>query len=240
VAQEYPSDLAGSFASLARDLFARESVEETLQHIAVLAVATIDGCDHAGVWVVDDGQITREIQTDPLVDHVDGLQLKDDEGPCVDALAGKPVVLAGDIANDDRYPTFGPEAREAGVAAVLSQRLMIGNDSFGSLNLYATKPNAFDESARDLALLFAAHAGVVLAAAQARADAAKEEEGLRTALMSRDVIGQAKGILMERRRVTADEAFDILRRTSQQLNVKLREVAERLAETGELPGGSDS
>jgi GAF domain-containing protein len=236
VAQEYPSDLAGSFASLARDLFAHQSVEETLEHIAQLAVTSIEGCDRAGVWVLDGGRIAREIKTDPLVERADHLQLEHEEGPCVDALRGELVVLAEDIGRDKRYPRFGPRAAEAGVGAVLSERLVVGAEPFGSLNLYADKPNAFGEPAREVALLFAAHTGVVLAAAHARADAAKEEEGLRTALTSRDVIGQAKGILMERQKVTADEAFDILRASSQRLNIKLRDLAEGLAATGELPG----
>jgi GAF domain-containing protein len=232
----YPSDLAGSFASLAHDLFGRPSLAETLDHIAQLAVSTIDGCDHAGIWVVNGQGITREIQSDPLVKQVDNLQLEDGEGPCLDALRGSEYVLAGDIAHDTRYPRFGAHAVESGVAGVLSERLVVGDDAFGSLNLYASKPNAYDEQSRQLALLFSAHAGIVLAAARACAEAAMEAEGLRTALSTRDVIGQAKGILMEREKVTPDEAFEILRQASQRLNVKLREVAERLAQTGELPG----
>ncbi|MBV8980442.1 MAG: GAF and ANTAR domain-containing protein [Acidimicrobiia bacterium] len=232
---EHPTDLAGTFALLARDLFARQSVDDTLEHISRLAVTTIRGCDHAGVWVLHGGEIAREIRTDPLVGDVDHAQLEVDEGPCLDALRGTDVVLVDDTERDDRYPRFGSRAAAAGVGTVLSQRLVVGEEPFGSLNLYGDSANAFDDAARDTARLFAAHTGIVLAAARARDDAAREEEGLRTALTSRDVIGQAKGILMERQKVTADEAFDILRRTSQGLNVKLRELAQRLAETGELP-----
>lgn len=233
---DYPSDLAGSFAALARDLFARQSVDETLQHISDLAVTAIDGCDHAGVWVLSGNQIAREIQTDPFVDRVDTLQLDLDEGPCIDALHGELFVMVDDVVNDSRYPNYGAAAGAEGVGSVLSQCLVVGDEAFGSLNLYGTKPDAFDDTAREAAMLFAAHTAIVLAAARARADVAKEEEGLRTALGSRDVIGQAKGILMERKKVTADEAFDMLRQSSQRLNLKLRDVAARLAETGELPG----
>jgi GAF domain-containing protein len=236
VTQEHPFDLAGTFASLARELFARDSIEETLDRISRLAVIAIDGCDHAGVWVVDGQSIVNEIRSDPVVGQVDGAQREEEEGPCLDALRGERIVLADDLTNDPRYGRFGPRALDHGVAGVLSQRLAVGEDLLGSLNLYSSTPNGFADPGRETAVLFAAHTAVVLAAARARADAAKEEEGLRTALASRDVIGQAKGILMERQKITADQAFDILRRASQDLNIKLRDVAERLAETGELPG----
>src|SRR4051812_4827522 len=113
MSQQYPVELASAFASIGRDLFNQRSVDDTLQHIARLAVAAIPGCDHCGVWVLDGGEITRSIGTDQLVIEVDDMQLAEQEGPCVDALGGALVVLAENVADDPRYPRFGPRAAEA-------------------------------------------------------------------------------------------------------------------------------
>jgi len=104
----------------------------------------------------------------------------------------------------------------------------------GTLNSYARTPDGFDEEAREIGLVLAAHATVAVRVVQERAALENVRENLQLALTSRDVIGQAKGVLMERLRLTPDDAFDVLRRASQRLNVKLRDVAQQLAETGQL------
>jgi hypothetical protein len=128
---------------------------------------------------------------------------------------------------------------ESGVQAVASFRLGASNSVrdhpvAGSLNAYAPVPDAFNEEAREIGLILAAHASVAALAAYEREALAEWGRNLYGALSSRDVIGQAKGILMERLQVTPEDAFDTLRRSSQQLNVKLRDIAARLTETGEL------
>jgi GAF domain-containing protein len=104
----------------------------------------------------------------------------------------------------------------------------------GSLNLYATGADAFDDEAREIGLILAAHASLAAQAVHQRDALEQLSSDLHRALSSRDAIGQAKGILMERLEITPEDAFDTLRRASQRLNLKLREIAERLAETGEF------
>jgi AmiR/NasT family two-component response regulator len=109
----------------------------------------------------------------------------------------------------------------------------------GSLNSYATSPHAFDGEAREIGFVLAAHASVAARAVQERTTLEQLGRQLHEALSSRDVIGQAKGILMERLRITPEDAFDALRRASQRLNLKLREIAQNLAETGEFADDTD-
>jgi len=112
------------------------------------------------------------------------------------------------------------------VESILSFRLFAEEDTMGSLNLYSTKPAAFGDEARELGAVFAAHAAVALSGA-------RKEEQLHEALQSRDVIGQAKGLLMARQNVTSDEAFDMLRKASQRLNVKLTAIATQVVSAPE-------
>jgi AmiR/NasT family two-component response regulator len=109
----------------------------------------------------------------------------------------------------------------------------------GALNLYAQLPNAFGATDRAKGTILAALAGAAIGATARRADLQSQNVNLQAALVSREVIGQAQGILMERERVTAEQAFDILRRASQHLNEKLRDVAQNLVETGESPNTGD-
>ena len=140
---------------------------------------------------------------------------------------------------DSRWPALAARPTDSGVASVVSYRLTPSNPDpagslAGSLNAYSGTPDAFDAEAQEIGLILAAHASVAAGAMRERETLEELRRHLHDALSSRDVIGQAKGILMERLRITPEEAFDALRRSSQRLNVKLREVAARLAETGEF------
>ena len=136
-------------------------------------------------------------------------------------------------------PSFRALAADLGVAGAIACELSVqrgrGWESLGALTVYAEAPGAFDDEAGDAVALFAAHLSVVAAFDRDRHDVVRREAALHRALGSRDVIGQAKGILMERQRLSAGEAFDVLRHSSQRLNLRLNEVASRLAESGELP-----
>ena len=119
-------------------------------------------------------------------------------------------------------PDFAQRAQEkTGVESILAVRLYASEDTLGALNLYSSERDAFDDQDIAVASVFAAHAAVALVTA-------KREEQLEGKAASRDVIGMAKGIVMARQKVSDDEAFDILRRASQRMNVKLRELAERV------------
>ncbi len=237
---QHPADLAESFSNIARRLYRAETVEETLQEIADLACQTIQGCDFAGMSFIRGKTIETPAQTHPAVGELDALQSEIGEGPCVDAIAEHRTFYVEDLSEETRWPTFAPKAVERGMRSMLSFRLFIeenesGERTMGALNLYSRERAAFDETAKDVGLILASHASVALAGAQALAREQVQTANLHLAVAGRDVIGQAKGILMERERLTADQAFDVLRRASQHVNVKLKDIAERVTETGERP-----
>jgi GAF domain-containing protein len=228
------SELTDNLSETARVLFGAGSVSETLAELVELAVATIEGCDFAGIFLVENKVVTSPIHTDPLVDEVDDLQSDLGEGPCLDAIGGRAIVYAEDLAEDGRWPRFGRQATAAGVRSVLALPLP-NNGGFGALNLYARFPGAFGAVDRAKAVILASLAGLALATARSHEDEERRAENLNAALATREVIGQAQGILMERERVSSAQAFDVLRRASQHLNRKLRDVAQDLVDTGERP-----
>ena len=226
-------ELERNLADVARQLFAPGSVAGSLQLTVDLAVASIDGCDLAGVFVLQGDRVTTAAASDPMVVELDELQFATNEGPCLDAVTHGRSSYASDLTDDERWPRFGPAAAQAGVRSVLAFRM--SDRPVSVLNLYARLPAAFGATDRAKGLIFATLAGIALDAAGERADDEQRVANLHEALLTRELIGQAQGILIERERITADQAFDVLRRASQHLNVKLREVARTLVETGQTP-----
>lgn len=226
--------LTADFSEAAQTLLADDSVDETLGHVVRLAVATIEGCDVAGVFLVEKDGITSRAHTSPLVADVDALQHRTDEGPCLDAVTAGVPYYASDLDEEHRWPRFSPLAAAAGIRSVFAVPLS-APDPVGALNLYAHLPGAFGVVDRARGVLLAALASLAVSNAQTHEDEERRAANLQAALVTREVIGQAQGILMERERITATQAFDILRRASQHLNRKLREIAETLVDTGEGP-----
>lgn len=221
--EQTPVELAETFAAIARALLGEDDVEATLTTITSLAVKTIDGCDHAGISLIQGRTISTPAASDDVPVQVDAIQYETDEGPCLEAIREHETFRTGDLASEARWPEFSRRAAgETGVASMLSFRLFAETETMGALNLYSKQRGAFDDEAVAVGSVFATHAAVALAAAQ-------RDEQMQKALQSRDVIGQAKGILMAQQDVSADEAFDILRRASQRMNIKVRELAERVA-----------
>jgi len=229
------TDLIVDLTQTAQGLFRAGGVELTLQAVVDLAVATIEGCDFAGVFVLKAGKVTTPVKTDAMVAQLDDCQIGGKQGPCLDCMAEGTAVYAEDLARDPRWPNFGPEAAGSGVRSVLALCLVGEGTVIGALNLYARFPLAFGAVDRARGLVLAGLAGLALSVAEAHDEELRRAENLRQALVTRQLIGQAQGILMERERITAGQAFDILRRASQHLNTKLREVAQELVETGERP-----
>jgi ANTAR domain/GAF domain len=228
------ADPSTGLAELARSLLAGGSVGITLARIVTTAVGTIDGCDSAGVFVVQAGDVTAPAAAGAVAAQLDALQRQLNEGPCLDAIAQAAPIYAEDLAEPSPWPLFARAAVEVGVRSSLSVHLAAG-ETPGALNCYAAYPRAFGATDRAKAVVLAVLAGTGLSAAETRQAEEARVANLEAALVSRNLIGQAQGILMERERVTADQAFDILRRASQHLNVKLRDVAQRLVDTGERP-----
>jgi transcriptional regulator with GAF, ATPase, and Fis domain len=223
-------ELAQMFADMAVAIEAKPSTEEALEQTVRLAVEAVHGCEMAGVsWAMRGKKMETPFATDPLVGELDTLQYRLDEGPIFDATEDDgAVTVIVDTRFDKRYPKFSPAAAELGVASVLSCQLASPRRVLGALNLYARKPDAFDETAREIAQIYAAHASIVIANRSLQAN-------LRTAVDTRGTIGQAMGILIERHKVEPGRAFDMLVRASQDKHVKLREVAALVVETGQNP-----
>ena len=237
--------LARQFARLTAALLETETVGEALENVVRAALAVVPGADLVSVTLLGpDGAFHTPVETDELATRLDEVQYHFGEGPCVEAARtpGPAVASSDDLRTEPRWPRFGPAAAEHGAGSVVSTALLPAPRPphlKGALNIYSKRPRGLDATDRDIALLLAGHASLALATTQAVTAAELRAAHLRKALESRDVIGQAKGILMHRQGIGADEAFEVLRRTSQDLNVKLVKLAETLtsrhAELGDRP-----
>jgi hypothetical protein len=226
-------ELESDFSGVAVALFAAGSVAATLQRIVELAEVTVDGCEAAGILLLGGSTPTTIAASRDLVTTVDGLQIKAGEGPCLEAASAGGTVYADDLVDTSRWPEFAPAAVAMGVRCVLAYSLSVDRPS--ALNLYSRLPAAFGATDRAQGQLFATLAGLALDSAEERAIEERRSANLLEAMRTRELIGQAQGILMERERISAEAAFEVLRKASQRMNVKLREVAEALVETGEAP-----
>jgi len=235
--EEPTSELVVSMSRTALALFSAGSVEATLRQVVELTVATIEGCDFAGIELAEGRSPAVRVYTDPIVAELDAVARRTGESPGLDAWAHGGVFSADDLEDDARWPRFGPAASALGIRSVLALALS-GPDADGVLDLSARYARAFGVIDRAKALILGALAGLAVSAARSYENEERRVEDLHAALATRDVIGQAQGILMERERISADEAFDVLRRASQHLNRKLRQVAQDLVDTGEWPHGS--
>jgi hypothetical protein len=233
-----PTILAKAFADLALELFAPGDIDDVFRRITAAAVDLVPGCDAASITLRANRRFETPVATDDAAVAADELQYAAGQGPCIDALE-QSLVHTPDADTDQRWPRLS-NVSAVGLHTVASFGLFDAwsNDSTGraGLNVYGKDVDAIDEHGRELGLVLAAYAATAFVAAEERHVLRQREIDLHEALQSRDVIGQAKGILMERQHLTPDQAFDVLRRASQSYNIKLRDVAARLAETGEVPG----
>ena len=205
-------------------------VDATLRTITTAAVDAVPGAEDASIsYVVARRQVETRASCGRLAHDVDEVQDRLGEGPCLDAIWDERTVVIRDTHLEDRWPRFTTAAAGLGVRSSLSFQLFVEGDTLGALNLYARTPGAFGTESEDIGQVFASHAAIALSGAQT-------EDHLRRAMNTRDVLGQAKGILMERYKLTADQAFHLLARTSQQTNRKLVDVATELSRTGAMPG----
>jgi GAF domain-containing protein len=222
------NELAETLGSLSRSLQSEGDLPSTLRAIVAAAVDTVPGVDHASISAV---RRRREVETlactDDLALAVDQAQYQTGEGPCLSSLYEKQTVRLNDMAAETRWPAFATRAHELGMGSMLAIQLYVAGEDLGALNLHSARADAFTDESEHVGLLFAAHAAVAMVGAQQQAQ-------LQTALDSRDVIGQAKGILMERFKVGAQDAFRMLVLASQTTNIKLTDVADYLTRTGLL------
>jgi len=218
-------DLARRMAELARASAAPRTVEDVLSDVTAAAMELIPGTDTAGVLLVGRGGRFESLAgTDDLPHKLDELQMAFSEGPCVEAALDEVIVRTEDFRSEQRWPKYSPAVVEIGVLSGLSIKLYTAERTAGALNLFAFKPHAFDAEDETTGVVLAAHAAAAILAS-------RQGEQLESALSTRDRIGQAKGIIMERFGVDDVQAFDMLRRLSQDGNTRLVDVAQRVIDT---------
>lgn len=223
--------LEGELSELAGLLLADEPLDSMLEHVAVIAVRAIPACDAAGVTLFERDQLTTAAASGPLVQRVDRHQYATDEGPCLESLRTGEIRRSPSLKADTRWPKFRAPALDEGVVSCLSLPLVVGNHgTAGVLNLYS-ESRPFEEADEEIGRRFVPPASVAVANARAYAKAQAVIEQLQEALQSRDVIGQAKGIIQARDGCGPDEAFERLRDISQHRNVKLRDLARAVVES---------
>ncbi|MGW5745524.1 GAF and ANTAR domain-containing protein [Amycolatopsis sp. NPDC003861] len=228
--------LAQRFGALASVLLEAGSLHEAMERVVSAALRIVPGAELASITMRSpDGGFHTPVRTGAEAEELDRIQYRTGEGPCLEAARhnGPGHCLSDDLAGSVAFPEFGPRAARLGFRSLLATTLLPDRKSGlppGAINLYSRRTGAFSGNAVDHALILSSHASLALAGSAAHTAAALREKNLQRAIDGRDVIGQAKGILMNRRGVSADEAFDILRRTSQELNVKLAELARTLTQ----------
>lgn len=221
-------EFAEAMAQLARNLLAQESVQGTLDEIAKSAVRLVEGCDAAGILAVRKGRAVTLSSCGDVVESSDRLQGELAEGPCFD-LARRPNSANGErvfrIADmrepQAAWPRYAAAARDLGIGSMTGVLLYTHDEDFGALNLYARRPGTFGKDIETAGWMLASHAAVALADA-------RTIDQLEDAMRTRHAIGEAMGILMERHKLSEDDAFDVLRRISQEHNIKLRDVAQHV------------
>jgi GAF domain-containing protein len=221
--------LLGGFTELARAL-ASAPDEDTRFKVAVhAAVDLVARCDHAGITVIEHGRLATRASSDDLVCRANQLQTELGEGPCLDVRRDQNTLVSPALAGEERWPAWAPRVHaELGVDSMMSLLVYTDQHSFGALSLYCGEGCRFDADDVAVAQALAGHLSVGMAAE-------KQIDQLGLALHNRTIIGQAQGVLMERYAMTADHAFDYLRRISSHSNRKVAEVAAEIAETRRVP-----
>jgi GAF domain-containing protein len=205
-----------------------EDVSGFLDQLVHWAVTESPGAEACGLTLEQAGRGLTVTYSGELAARGDERQYELDDGPCLQAMRSGEVVTVADMATEQRWGKYPRRAVAAGVRASLSLPIEVGERGRGALNLYASRPHAFTDTDERLARSWAGQASGALSVAWRMAERQDAVDNLNRGMASRQVIGQAVGLLMVQRRCTADDAFGLLRSASQRSNEKLRDVAERL------------
>ena len=223
--QQPPLEPAEAFAALGKIRLSETDLDGVLAQVADLTKRTIPRTSDVSVTLIRGQDAHTAAFTGEVAVTLDEWQYEHGYGPCMDASAAPATLSLPDMRTERRWPDYAERALEAGVDSSLSIGLMLHEAVTGALNIYAGEPEAFDDDAIILAQTFAAYATVALANAHLYDTQATLAQQMQAAMESRAIIEQAKGIIMGDRRCTADEAFAVLTKLSQDTNRKLRDVA---------------
>jgi GAF domain-containing protein len=224
------AELGALLAQLGAVLLSTETVGTTVELVTALATEAIPGAAGAGLTLVDDRGKRSMAASNTLVERADALQYRLDDGPCLTAWQDQVSVRVDDVLAETRWPDWCAGAGQVGVRSMLSVPLVAAGNGLGAIKVYSALPAAFDDRAERLLQLFAQQAAVLLANTQTLADACRTNRRLTDALEHRDVVGQAKGILLAQGAADDQAAFAILVAASQHANTKLHTVARQLVD----------
>ncbi|MET0864738.1 MAG: GAF and ANTAR domain-containing protein [Nakamurella sp.] len=224
------AELVTSIAALSHLSTGRLTLPDILTEVAHLAVRAIPGADGAGLTLTENDRSDTIVATAPFVRDVDAIQYDLREGPCISAAAERQTMRSGSLGGEQRWPRFGPRVGRLGVHSVLSLPLLNTDESFGAMNVYAHRRDAFNDDAARIGELFARPAAIAVQNAQILQQAKRLAAGLQAAASSRTMIDQALGIIRSRTGCSSDEAYDRLRTMSQTRNTKLVVVAKTLVD----------
>lgn len=217
-------DLALRMAELAQVISLRR-VDDVLVDVTAAAKELIAGVDIAGVLLVGKGGTHQTLApTSDVMFKLDELQMTTGEGPCLQAALDEIVIRTDDFRDEPRFPKYAPKVVELGLLSALSLKLYTADRTAGALNLFGYEPRPWNSEAETIGMVLAAHAASAILAS-------RESEQLQSALSTRDRIGQAKGIIMERYKVDDVQAFEMMRRLSQDSNTKLVDIAQQVIDT---------
>ena len=233
--QLQPSSVAAVLEYLAGSPRHDRPLEGLLQRVADLTKTVMPGHSEASVVLLVRELPSTVVATGRLAADLDQGQFERGDGPCLHAAGSREIAEIADTRSETRWPDHVRHAAAHGNLSSLSVPLVIGDPQVaGALNIYARQPSAFDPASRSAATRIAPCVAVAVESLHLHRRAVKRADKLEAALASRAVIEQAKGILIERHKVTADEAFHVLARASIHTHVKVRRLAEHLVHTGEL------
>jgi GAF domain-containing protein len=229
-------DTALELAQLAGLVLSEPDVDAALTRVTQVAVAVVEPCAGASLTMRRAGVPDAPASSDDWALSLDELQFAEQEGPCLNCLREGSVMRVRDLAQDERFPSYGPRAAERGAVSALSLPLAADGRTVGALNLYSRERDAFGREELALGELLAAHAALAVQAAMAYYSSRDLADQMRTAMGSRADIEQAKGVLVARERISPEAAFERLVAMSQAANRKLRDVAADLV--AEASGGA--
>ncbi len=218
------ADLSANFAT-------PTDLSSVLEAVTAHAVEFIDEVHLADVLLVDEDQYRSVAPTEDLATELDTLQLDIGEGPCLSAAGGEAMIVSSDLTAEPRWPRFAAAARQRGIYSIMSFQLYTfpaqvrgGTGGRGALNLFSRNPYQFTNEEQAVGAMLATQAATALIAAN-------RQKQFESALASRDILGQAKGILMERFKIDAVRAFNLMAKYSQETNTKVRILAQHIVDS---------
>ncbi|UXA08669.1 ANTAR domain-containing protein [Mycobacterium sp. SMC-2] len=231
------ADPATVFAALAEIIYQGSDVGQMYAAICVAATLVVRGCDHASLLVREGDRYVTAGASDRLAQQIDELERRSGDGPCIDAIEEETPQIEPDLTTPSLWPRLAKVlVAETPVRGAMGFRLLVDKRKGAALNLFSDAAGVFDAEAAGRAAVLAAFASVAINAVAKGEDASS----LRRGLLSNREIGKAVGMLMLLHDMTEEQAFDLLRRHSQALNIRLADVArEVIKKRGELPAAED-